>query len=252
MEPHKKTTWKCKPCYAREKNSISNPNTPGRSNAELSASSQYLDPISPLGDVLTRTASSLSDSVNVTTRSKPAKTSPATATAEETGSYVTENRLREILKQELTAALKTHKNQVTAELQIIQEQVSGFRDSLSFFNKQFDEIKADLVEKTTVINQLKNENEKLHGTVHDLSSRLNTVELHMRECNIEINGIPENRSENLIDTVVKLTKSVDSPLEVGDIQHVTRIAKLNRDSDKPRAVIVKLRSPLQRDAIYLF
>ncbi|KOB73224.1 Zinc finger DNA binding protein [Operophtera brumata] len=108
---------------------------------------------------------------------------------------------------------------------------------------------ADLVEKTTVINQLKNENEKLHGTVHDLSSRLNTVELHMRECNIEINGIPENRSENLIDTVVKLTKSVDSPLEVGDIQHVTRIAKLNRDSDKPRAVIVKLRSPIQRDGV---
>ncbi|KOB69881.1 Uncharacterized protein OBRU01_16096 [Operophtera brumata] len=71
MEPHKKTTWKWKPCYAREKNSISNPNTPGRSNAELSASSQYLDPISPLGDVLTRTASSLSDSVNVTTSDKP-------------------------------------------------------------------------------------------------------------------------------------------------------------------------------------
>lgn len=249
MEPLKKTTWKCKPCYGRGKNSIFHTNTPARSDAELSVSSPCPDSASPFDEVLARTASSLSDSINVTIRSKPAKTSPATATTEDAGSYVTENLLREILKQELTAALKTHKNQVTAELKIIQEQVTGFRESLSFFNKQFDEIKADLVEKTTLINQLKNENEKLHVTVYDLSSRLNTVELHMRECNIEINGIPENRSENLINTVMQLTKSIDNPLEVADIQHVTRIAKLNRDSDKPRAVIAKLRSPLQRDCV---
>lgn len=35
----------------------------------------------------------------------------------------------------------------------------------------------------------------------------------------------------------------------GDIQHVTRIAKMNKDSKRPRAVILKLRSIRYRDQL---
>ncbi|XP_061711699.1 uncharacterized protein LOC133520993 [Cydia pomonella] len=67
--------------------------------------------------------------------------------------------------------------------------------------------------------------------------------------NIEINGVPENRAENLITTVVQLSTVVKSPITSEDLQNVTRVAKLSEDKDRPRAIIAKFRTPRLRDRI---
>lgn len=66
---------------------------------------------------------------------------------------------------------------------------------------------------------------------------------------MEINGIPENRSENQCNTIIQLAKTVDTAMADRDIQNVTRIAKMNKDSKRPRSVIVKLRSIHNRDQL---
>lgn len=66
------------------------------------------------------------------------------------------------------------------------------------------------------------------------------MEQSLRECNAEINGSPEKRSENLHNTIIQLAVTVDTPMVDGDIQYVTRIAKIFKDTKKPLAVIVKL------------
>ncbi|XP_045771607.1 uncharacterized protein LOC123878783 [Maniola jurtina] len=120
---------------------------------------------------------------------------------------------------------------------------------MSFINTQFEEMRAVIEEKSAVINQLKKENIHLQASVKDLTTRLNIVELHMRECNVEINGIPEHKTENLVNTVVQLSQVVKNNISVDDIQHATRVAKLNKSTDKPRSVIVKLRTTKHRDAL---
>ncbi|CAH2093241.1 unnamed protein product [Euphydryas editha] len=85
---------------------------------------------------------------------------------------------------------------------------------------EYEEMKTKLEEKSNTVDLLKRENDALKSTVKDLTSRLNIVEVHMRESNIEINGIPENRNENLMNVVVHLSKIIENPLTEEDIQHI--------------------------------
>jgi hypothetical protein len=120
---------------------------------------------------------------------------------------------------------------------------------MTFFNGIFEDMKSDLEEKTALIRTLQNENGVLKTTVTELSNRVNLVEQSMRENNVEINGIPEHKTENLISIVAQLNKITGEPIGQNDILHATRVAKLTKDSERPRTVIVKFSSPKHRDSL---
>jgi hypothetical protein len=106
-----------------------------------------------------------------------------------------------------------------------------------------------LDEKSTAIAVLKDNNEKLNSTVKDLSERLHLAEQNMRESNLEVNGVPEHKAENLSNVIVQLAKTVNCPVQVDDVYHAVRVAKMNKQSDKPRTIIVKMRNSRLRDSV---
>ncbi|CAH2083312.1 unnamed protein product [Euphydryas editha] len=161
-------------------------------------------------------------------------------------SCVAEDRLRIIIKQEITDTIKSL---VSEHLANLNHQVSEFQESLSFLSKQYDALILSVNEKSETINKLVSKNEKLTSQVKNLTDRLGQIEQNMRVCNVEITGIPEHKSENLLNTVQQLGRIVESPISESDILHVTRIAKLNKESNRPRSVIVKLRSQRHRDEL---
>lgn len=156
----------------------------------------------------------------------------------------------DIIKKEVTAAMKSSiKELVSQQLVDIKEYVSGFQDSLSFFNAKYEEMKKELEEKSNIIQRLQTDNEKLTGAVTELSNRLNTAEQYLRECNVEINNIPEQKSEILSTTLLQLAKTVECTLHDDDIINITRVAKLDKENKKPRTIVAKLRSPRLRDTL---
>ncbi|XP_041981012.1 uncharacterized protein LOC121734465 [Aricia agestis] len=208
--------WRCPSCKSTQRKQGDNSNTPVRQAQVLIES----------------------DSENVTT-----------PTIEKT-SFVTEDRLRDILRQEITSLLNSAiKEHVTKELSNIQQQIASFHESLSFFNEKYETVLKELEDKRVVIKSLKEENANLTSTVNNLSSRLTIIEQTWRECNVEINGIPERKSENLFTSVVNLAKSVNHTILESEMLNVTRVAKLNKDSDRPRSVILKLNSARRRDEL---
>ncbi|CAG4944014.1 unnamed protein product [Parnassius apollo] len=110
-------------------------------------------------------------------------------------------------------------------------------------------MKAELQENSAIISGLQKDNETLQSSVKALPQRFNLVEQNIRESNLEINCVPEHKTENLSTILTQIAKTVDSHIGDGDIHHVTRVAKLNNDSDRPRMVFAKLRSPRHRDAM---
>ncbi|XP_063534880.1 uncharacterized protein LOC134744578 [Cydia strobilella] len=154
-------------------------------------------------------------------------------------------------KEEMSSALKaTIQRLVADKLQSINEELASFRNSMNFYDEKYESMKKTAEEQRVTIAELTNENQQLRTSVSDLQARVNIVEVHMRECNIEINGVPENRAENLINTVVvQLSTVIKSPVTTDDIQTVTRVAKLSEDNDRPRAIIAKFRTPRLRDTI---
>ncbi|CAH0404814.1 unnamed protein product [Chilo suppressalis] len=149
--------------------------------------------------------------------------------------FITEERLRSILAETLHSTIKSL---VTSELKSINDQVSELHESFTFFNAKYEGMKATLMEKMAVIDALQSDNIKLNSAVSSLSYRLNMLEQNMRESNIEINGVPKLKLENLFTTVEQLTKTINAPIIREDVLKVTRVAKLNKDSKKPRAIVV--------------
>lgn len=134
------------------------------------------------------------------------------------------------------------------ELEPIKNQISDVLSSIEFINKKYEEMSNLLKSREEDIKQLKSENIQLHNTVKDLHSRLGALEQHSREANIEIHGLPEHRSENLAQTVTLIGKAVSHQIQDGDVLSCFRVAEMNVNSNRPRSVVVKLRSPRCRDA----
>ncbi|KAJ0170735.1 hypothetical protein K1T71_013507 [Dendrolimus kikuchii] len=154
-------------------------------------------------------------------------------------SHITLEDIRRLFKEEVSEIVR---KQVTHELEAI-------KDSLNFFNEKYEELRNKLENKVDIISKLESDNESLRTMLKEVSARLSATEQQMRENNLEINGIPENRSENLNSVFTQLTKIIDCQVDDNETIHITRVAKAARDNDKPRTVIVKLRSQRSRDSI---
>lgn len=231
----RRRTWKCPECCSKQPKT-GNLNTPihstGRCDSVVNAGSE---------DLSLHTA-------NITVRTrKPHLHSLDSPNRDE---YVTEEKLRNILKEEFEVSFRSIiKELISTQVENLVEELKEMKDSLNFFNKQYEDIKSTLEAKNAIIDYLQKDNNILKSSVTDLSDRLNQVEQNLRECNIEVNGIPEHKQENLNNTVEQLIKTVTAPISADDILLATRVAKVSKDSDRPRALIVKFRTPRLRDTV---
>lgn len=144
---------------------------------------------------------------------------------------------------------KTVSDVVTKKFQDITRQLSEFRDSLLFVSEQYEEVKKILDTKIDTIDKLETANSQLLNDVRNLNQRLNLAEQYTRESNIEICGLPEHRGENLTLYLQQLSKTTNTILLDDDILQVTRVAKFDKDSARPRTVVAKFRTPRLRDSL---
>ncbi|CAG4964370.1 unnamed protein product [Colias eurytheme] len=237
MLPEKKSSWKCPACLnLRPK--LDNTNTPIRNILK-----------EPVCDDL---SSHVADS-NITLRNKMGGSSRSRPNASDDSNPVTEASLQKILdsfKSDMTEVIQNAVTKAVCDkFSTLTKQISDFHESLTFLNDQYEALKLHVKENDNIMTNLTKENATLVITVKDLTSRLAYTEQHLRESNLEINGIPENRSENLSNCLNQLAKVVNADIKDDDIMQVTRIAKINKDDGRPRAVVAKLRSPRHRDIL---
>lgn len=227
MDQERKNFWKCQECCSKQPKT-DNSNTPVRANI-------------PTVEVAEDHHNISHEQSNVTLRLKTQRSK-----SDSSDSYVTEDRLRKIIRQDITDIIT---QLVSQQLASLTSQISGFQESLSFLSNQYDDLLKSVNEKNAAICDLASKNVNLTTQVKTLTERLGQVEQHMRSSNVEINGIPEHRSESLVKTLEQLGNVVENPFVENDILHITRVAKLNKESDRPRSIIVKLRSQRRRDEL---
>lgn len=83
--------------------------------------------------------------------------------------------------------------------------------------------------------ELQKEYSVLQSNVKDLNSRINTLEQNARSANIEIQCVPERKSENLVHIVTQLGAVVGCAVSQEQIVHCSRIAK--KDTKKLKTEI---------------
>ncbi|XP_063381572.1 uncharacterized protein LOC134668055 [Cydia fagiglandana] len=156
------------------------------------------------------------------------------------------NEVREALRAELPIILRQH---LEAELTPIKEELKKLQDSVSFMSNQYDDIHPTMTTLNNDIKTLNSERNELLSTITGLTDRLNQIEQHMRDCNVEIQGIPEDKNENLVNTIQHIAEVVSCSMSDVDILHCTRVASQNKENKKPRTIIAKLRSTRCRDEL---
>lgn len=154
--------------------------------------------------------------------------------------------IRTVISSEISTAIKEC---IAVELNEMKDLFRELKESVKFMSDDYDRIQSELKTCTESNKGLVKENESLKQLVSDLSVRVNLIEQYSRQQNIEVNGIPENKSENLVKTVVQMGNAVGSAIKEEDILSAVRVRKLNNENNVPRAVVVKLRSTQTRDVI---
>lgn len=244
MRTEEKQSWICQYCRSKVPKA-DNTNTPIRSNQK---------PVKSIGNQRSSGISApqescnQDDGVNVTIRRKDAKSHDISYEADNLYPEA-EQRLRTIIRSEFQETLQAMMEKlITKELQPINQILKEFRESVDFFNGKYEELKSAVEERNASIHKLEVNNIELQSTITDLTLRLNLAEQHLRENNVEINGVTEHGSENLVSTIMQLSSTVKAQLKDDDVLHVTRVAKLDRNSNRPRSIIAKFRSTRQRDS----
>ncbi|XP_064076281.1 uncharacterized protein LOC135194596 [Vanessa tameamea] len=146
-------------------------------------------------------------------------------------------------------------------LEKMQEEVKGIINKFSALQNDFDEVTESLKflshshdnqininedYKNRII-ELEKENMNLRTNITGLEFKMSLMEQQSRDCNLEIQCVPEHKSENLSSIVHQLASVVSFDLHDNDIVNFHRVAKRNTESKRPRSIIVKLSTPRKRD-----
>lgn len=151
------------------------------------------------------------------------------------------------IKLEIPNLLKTV---IKNELAPLKNSFNELCKSVDFLSNKYDELCESVGTVTAENSQLKKTNIDLQLSVTQLSSRIDDLEQHLRENNLEIHGVPENRSENILTVVKQCASAIGHKIDDTDIVNYTRVAKQNKESKRPRAIIIKFRSVRCRDEFY--
>lgn len=129
------------------------------------------------------------------------------------------------------------------------EPLIELKASVELMSEIHDDTVKELKNLRKEVQELRTDNINLQKDVSELHLRIDQMDQHARENNLEIQCLPEFSNENLVISVKQLASAVSCPLDDKEIMSCTRVAKANPSSSRPRSVIVRLYSPRKRDEV---
>ncbi|CAG9564913.1 unnamed protein product [Danaus chrysippus] len=128
------------------------------------------------------------------------------------------------------------------EVKQTMNQMSNYFDEL---NNKTTECLSRLAETEKKVKSL----EEHTKTITQLEAKIESMEQHSRQCNVEIQNVPERRNENLIKIVEHIGTSIKQSISPNDIVSVHRVPHADTKSTHPKSIVVKLCSRILRDNI---
>lgn len=113
----------------------------------------------------------------------------------------------------------------------------------------FEKLIGDLHAQRKVVEEIKKDNESLRSELAECQYKIQELEQRSRIDNLEIQGIPDKPTENLLNIMENLGSSIGCEIAASDISTVHRVQHVNNQSRRPRNIIVKLVSRHKKDAI---
>ncbi|XP_044753614.1 uncharacterized protein LOC123313017 [Coccinella septempunctata] len=96
------------------------------------------------------------------------------------------------------------------------------------------------------LERITRENMMLRTSVKNLQDRVDSLEQQGRANNVEICGVPEKESENVLSIVTRIAENIGCPIEPSEVDSFYRVPTF--DPKKPKTIVVKFLSKHKRDS----
>uniref|UniRef100_A0A2A4JBL7 FP protein C-terminal domain-containing protein n=1 Tax=Heliothis virescens TaxID=7102 RepID=A0A2A4JBL7_HELVI len=157
------------------------------------------------------------------------------------------DNLLEKLNASLSDTICQQLRSVQTEIKNVREEVLQVKKSVDFVTSQYDDFIKEHNEAKVTMKLMQKQNEEMANSMSDMLARINQLEQNARSNNVEIQCVPEKKDENLIDIVTSLGNTTGAKLKTEHIINCTRIAKINKESNRPRSIVVQFSSVKIRD-----
>lgn len=180
--------------------------------------------------------------------------------------------INEVIKRELntltttTDALKTELNAIRKEYSELKctvaamsrqqsdtaAKVADLQTSVEFTSQRVDGIQKQVdatISRQKTDAELSTELMAVRKSLNDLQLENNKQQQRDRILNLELTGLPESSSENLMNTFQNIAKYAGVQITEQDVVHITRVQSRQPVSGRSRTVVVKLTQRIHKDNI---
>lgn len=186
-------------------------------------------------------------SKNVTIR--PSKRPALSSPPGKQDAPITRDDMKEIMEEVLKNHIVDLKNQFINELATIKDEMKSVHKAMDYMSDQMEDVLKKCNNNSEQIKALQKHENEMQLNIAGLMNRINLLEQNARCKNVEIQCIPEKKSENLIGIVKEISSVVGLDIKDENIVRVTRTAKLNPDIKRPRSIVVELNNTRIRDTL---
>lgn len=134
----------------------------------------------------------------------------------------------------------------------LEDTLATARNTLKTQDKAIQALKNEMSTVLTKMSSCEEERALLSSKIPDidfLKQNVNEVEQRARLHNLEIFGIPEQKTEDLAALVLKIAVAVGVTVTVDDLEFVTRVPSRIRTPGLPKTVVARFKSLKLRDAL---
>ncbi|XP_028160227.1 uncharacterized protein LOC114352726 [Ostrinia furnacalis] len=170
--------------------------------------------------------------------------------------YINKDDLRSVVTDVVRAELKdmftqfqnSFSNMIDTRLKAVTDELKDLKTSMNFISEQYEDFAKEMNSCSSSVKKLKEDSSSMQEMIKDQNNKINQLEQRARMTNLELQCIPENKNENLINLVTRIGEVIGCIIEQDKILYCTRTAKANPSSTRPRNVIVQFSSPRVRDS----
>ncbi|KAI5638842.1 hypothetical protein NE865_08544 [Phthorimaea operculella] len=126
---------------------------------------------------------------------------------------------------------------------------SKFEGQLSKCTTRVTTLETDISQCKKSFGEIREENDALKKDLLSLKSKTAKLEQQARCCNIEIQNVPESKTENLENMITKLGTTVGVPIELAAVRAVHRVAHNSANTGRPKAIVVQFTTRRLRDNV---
>lgn len=255
-----KAAWKCPSCSNVTRRARSNLNTPVRSYTELPADDRSMDmSCDNLDHTNMSSSTGLSNNKTLITEAllQPAGFADLkgfTASLHVTLNQWRNDMSRDMLKisEDIKSALidiRQEMKTLRTEQNLLKEKVSVLHDNVINLQSasQTQAVEYDILKQRVDDLSCSSPSTVVESTVSGLITKIDILEQQARQCNVEICNVPERRNENLPAIVEAIGNTLKSPILLSNIVAVHRVPHAHQQSTRPKNIILKFTTRLQRD-----